>query len=292
MQTITPRTDRERRHSVRLGFLGLLAALTLTLTLGLGTQRAHAQPSPQLVGGFPSLSLSYDDAQGPGSATITPLGPDEATGGTAITVTIAQSGGVYSGGGFVRQVDARGYVIATSLSGEYGDSYFLSGTLARGDDGVSWRGRGRWWAVENRVVSGEWHMADWPVIQPPSRPQLSTSVRLDPTSGSRVSGGVTLVALPQGETRFELQLAGLLPGRSYGVQLHAGTPSQPGASFTQVATVTADAAGRASTSGLVRFRGTEAIPLLDIADGNHVITVVGPSQTVAVGSIPALQPLG
>ncbi len=168
----------------------------------------------------------------------------------------------------------------------------MSGTLARGDDGVQWRGRGRWWALSNRAISGEWQMAEWPVIQPPARPQLATSIRLDPTAGSRVNGVAGLVALPQGATRFEAQLAGLVPGRTYGLQLHAGTPAQPSASFTQVATVTADAFGRATASGLVRYRGTEDIALLDIADGNHVLTVIGFGQTVAVGSIPALQPLG
>jgi hypothetical protein len=168
----------------------------------------------------------------------------------------------------------------------------VSGTLARGDDGVQWRGRGRWWALSNRAISGEWQMAEWPVIQPPSRPQLATSVRLDPTAGSRVSGVVGLLALPEGETRFELQVAGLVPGNTYDVQLHAGIPSQPSVSVTQVATVQADANGRANASGLVRFRGTEAIPLLDIADGNHVLSLVGFGRTVAVGTIPALQPLG
>ena len=267
----------------------LIASDTATFT---SAPRADAQPGPQPAGGFPALSLSYDDAQGPGAATITPQGPDEATGGTAITLTIAQSGGQYTGAGFVRQVDARGYLIAAGLSGAHGDSYFLSGTLARDDAGVRWRGRGRWWAVGNPAVTGEWRMAEWPVVAPPSRPQLATSVRLDSTEGSAVSGVVGLVALPEGETRFELQLSGLVPGRSYGLQLHAGAPGQPSASVTQVATVTADASGRASASGLVHFRGTEDIALLDIADGNHFLQVVGLGQTVAVGAIPALQPLG
>ena len=192
----------------------------------------------------------------------------------------------------MRQLDGRTFILATSLSGEYGDSYFLAGTLRRGDDGLRWRGHGRWWAVSNRAVAGEWQMAEWPVIQPPARPQLATSVRLNPAGTAGVSGSVTLVALPEGETRFELQLAGLAPGRTYGIQLHAGTPALPSASFTQVATVHADANGRAHARGLVRFRGTKAIPLLDIADGNHVLTVVGSGQTVAVGAIPALQPFG
>ena len=287
--TITRSTTGGGRAGwLRLG--GLLAAFAFAAALGLGASRAQAQPSPQLGPGFPALSLSYSDAQGPGSARITLQGPDAATGGTAIAVTISQASGTYSGAGFVRQVDVRSFVTAFSVTGEQGDSYFLAGTLTRANEG--WHGQGRWSAVGNAAVSDAWHMAEWPVIQPPSRPQLVTSVSLNPVGSSGVSGNVTLVALPQGETRFELQLSGLLPGRAYSFQLHAGTPAQPSASFTEVATVTADANGRANATGLVRFRGTEAIPLLDIADGNHVLTVVGFGQTVAVGVIPVLQPLG
>ena len=289
--TITRSTTGGGRAGwLRLG--GLLAAFAFAAALGLGASRAQAQPSPQLGPGFPALSLSYSDAQGPGSARITPQGADAATGGTTIAVTISQASGSYSGAGFVRQLDARSFVTAFTVTGEYGDSYFLAGTLTRANEREGWRGQGRWWAVGNAAVSHEWHMAEWPVIQPPSRPQLVASVRLNPVGTSGVSGTVTLVALPEGETRFELQLSGLLPGRAYSVQLHAGTPAQPSASFTEVATVNADANGRANASGLVRFRGTEAIPLLDIADGNHVLTVVGFGQTVAVGAIPVLQPLG
>lgn len=292
--TTTNITLRAQRSGWR-GLGGLTLALTLALAVIFGStpSRTHAQQAgAQLVGGFPALSLSYDDAQGPGAATLTPQGPDVATGGTAITLTISQHTGTFSDAGFVRQVDERTFIIASTLTGEFGDSYFLAGTLTRGDDGLRWRGQGRWTAVGNAAISGEWHMAERPVIQPPSRPQLSTSVRLDPAGGSHVHGVVGLVALPEGETRFELQLAGLVPGSSYGVQLHAGSPSVPSASFTEVASVTADASGRASATGLVRFRGTDDIPLLDIADGNHVITIVNSGRSVALGSIPALQPLG
>ena len=286
--SITARASRSGR--LRLG--GLLAALALVFAAGFGASRADAQTSPQLLPGFPALSLSYADAQGPGQATIAPHGPDAATGGTAITLTVSQHTGTFSGPGFVRPLDARGFVLAAAITGEQGDSYFMAGTLARGDDGASWRGRGRWSAVGNPAVFGEWQMADWPVIQPPARPQLATSVRLNPVGNAGVGGVVTLVALPEGETRFELRLAGLVPGRAYGIDLHAGTPAQPSASVTRLATVTADLTGRANASGLVRFRGTEDLPLLAIADGNHFLAVTAAGQTVAVGAIPALQPLG
>ena len=135
-------------------------------------------------------------------------------------------------------------------------------------------------------------MAGGPFAESPSRPTLSAAVRLDPVAGSRVNEVATLTAQPGGATRFELQISGMVPGMTYGIQLHASSPALPSASSTQVATVQADAFGRATASGLVRFRGTEAMLLLGIADGNHVITVVGFGQTVAVGAIPVLQPLG
>ena len=286
---------RGRTGWLRLG--GLLAALTFAVALGLGAARADAQPSPQqlspqLVGGFPALTLRYDDAQGPGAATITPQGPDPASGGTAIAMTLVQNDYRYTGSGFVRPGELGGYVLDVTVTGEYGDRYHLSGTLMHDQDGVRWRGHGRWWATWNRAVSGEWTMAGGPYAEQPGSPQLWTGVRLNPVRGSAVSGDVTLIALPQGATRFALELSGMAPGKAYAIQLHAGTPAQPSASVIQVAVVHADAWGRATASGLVRFRGTEDMPLLDIADGNHFLSVVGFGQTVAVGSIPALQPLG
>ena len=282
-----------RRHRVRPGgwrLARLLTALALTVALGLGAGRAHAQPGPPPVPDFPSLSLSYSDPQGPGSASLIPQGPDEATGGTALVVSIAQSGGVYSGAGLVRRVGERDYLLAAGLRDSSGRSYFFAGTLSSDEEGVRWRGRGRYQEVGLPDVSGEWHMAEWPVIEAP-RPRLVASVELNPVEDTAVRGAVTLVALPEGETRFELQLAGLVPGTAYSIQLHAGTPAEASASFTALATVEADAAGRAIASGLVRSRGAEAIPLADIADGNHIITVVGAGQIVAIGVIPALEPL-
>ncbi len=50
------------------------------------------------------------------------------------------------------------------------------------------------------------------IAEPSPRPQLSTTMRLEPTTKAAVSGQVRLLALPDGETRFELELGGLLPG--------------------------------------------------------------------------------
>jgi hypothetical protein len=272
--------------------LFLAVALTVALSLTVEQSSADAQASSRSAASFPALSLSYSDAQGPGAATITPHGPDETTAGTAITLTISQHTGTFRGAGFVRQVDARDYLLAAAITGPSDDSYFVTGTLTGEIGGTTWRGRGRWSAVGNPPLSGEWHMAEWPDIQPPARPQLSTTVRLTPTGGSMAGGVVTLVALPDGETRYAAELNGLTPGRRYALRLHAGTPSMPSASFTELAVVTAGGAGRASAEGLARFRGTEAIPLMDIADGGHVLVVTDAGATIATGTIPALEPLG
>lgn len=269
-------------HS-RAHLRALIAVVALSLSLLLGGQSLRAQ---EILPGFPALTLTYIDGQGPGQVSLRPQGADPATGGTIITVTLSQNGTAYTGEGFVRPLDARSFVIAFTVSDGAWGSYFLRGTLIR--EGNGWTGHGRYTVVGNPAVTDAWRMESAPA----PRPTLSTSVRLEPVGDPRVRGTVLLVAVPEGATRYSAELAGLVPGATYTLRLHAGTIAQPSASFTVVATVTANGAGRAAASGLVRFRGTENIPLLDIADGNHVLTVVGFDQTVAAGTIPVLQPLG
>jgi hypothetical protein len=287
---VLPSVSRRRMVGAAAGSLGGLA---LASRAALANQ-VGAEPGAEPLA---DLSLSYSDVHGPGQLMVTPLGADTATGGTAVSVHLAQARGPFAGAGFVRPVGDESYVLAASVAGVAGipggsrESYFLAGTLRREDSG--WRGQGRWSAVADPSLSGEWHVAEWPAIQPP-RPQLTASVLLESVAGSGVRGAATLVQLPDGETRFELQLQGLTAGISYALQLRAGTPVQPSASFTQLDTFATDAAGRLTTQGLVRFRGTEPIALLDIAGGDHFLSIVAltSEQTVAAGAIPALQPLG
>ena len=292
-----PALSSGSRRRVVSAAAGGFAGLALAPRAALANQAA-AESGPELPA---DLALSYSDVHGPGQLTVTSLGGDTATGGTAVSVHLAQARGPFAGAGFVRQVEDQSYVLAASVAGVANipggsrDSYFLAGTLLREDGG--WRGQGRWSAVADPLRGGEWHAAEWPAIQPP-RPQLSASVRLDPAGGSGVSGSVTLAALPDGETQFELQLEGLAPGASYTIHLQAGTPAEPSGSFTQLTGTGGDASGRANASGLVRFRGTQPVALLDVASGDHFISVVGISRStgaagvVAAGAIPAIQPLG
>lgn len=279
--------------------LGAVAGALAALALGARDAAGHVGGAEAERGQVTAdLSLSYSDSHGPGQLTVTPLEGDDSTGGTAVSIHLAQARGPFAGPGFVRRVDGDAYLVAGTVVGVEGipggsrDSYFLSGTLLRQDGG--WRGQGRWVSVAGPSLSGVWNAAEWPAIEPP-RMQLTAGVRLDAIGSSGVKGATTLVALADGETGFELQLEGLAPGAGYVVRLHAGSVARPSASFTQLAAVTADAGGRASAHGLVRFRGTEAIPLLEIGGGEHLITVsgaVGTVEPVAAGAIPAVQPLG
>ena len=145
----------------------------------------HYTSLPHLVGGIPTLTLSYTDAQGPGTARIMPQGPDPASGGTAIAMTLEQNGVGYMGGGFVRPGELGGYVLDVTITGVYGDSYQLSGTLMHDQDRVRWRGQGRWWATWDRSITGEWSMAGGPFAEPAPQPQLSATVQLKPTTKPR-----------------------------------------------------------------------------------------------------------
>ena len=119
----------------------------------------------------------------------------------------------------------------------------------------------------------------------------AVTVHLAPVAGSGASGAATLVA--EGEaTRASLDVGGLTPGVRYLSQVHAGSCDQPSASFTNLPELEADAKGRASASGYVRFRGTEDIALTDLTDGDHVIIIGLPGEPLACGSIPALQRTG
>lgn len=114
-----------------------------------------------------------------------------------------------------------------------------------------------------------------------ARPNGSTAQRLtvqfSPVVNAGVSGAVTLTALPSA-TRLSWQISGLTPGTSLRGILRAGTCAQPSASFRVLATLMADATGRATATT------TTDLPLSLLADGDHTLAI----GTVACGDIPAL----
>lgn len=116
--------------------------------------------------------------------------------------------------------------------------------------------------------------------------QEAVTVRLDPVSGSGVSGTATLTAAGEG-THVELDVQGLAAGTTAGATMQANTCAMPSASFAALPDLQADASGRAMATGSVLFRGTDNVSLATMADGGHVITVQA-GQMIACGVIPVL----
>jgi hypothetical protein len=116
--------------------------------------------------------------------------------------------------------------------------------------------------------------------------QEEVMVRLEPVGGSGVSGTATLTAAGDG-TLVALDVEGLAPGTAARGTMQAGTCAMPSASFAALPELKADAAGRATASGLVLFHGTENVALATMADGEHIIAI-HTGQVVACGVIPKL----
>lgn len=116
--------------------------------------------------------------------------------------------------------------------------------------------------------------------------QETVTVQLDPVGGSGVSGTATLTAAGEG-TNVELDLQGLAPGETARATMQANTCAMPSASFAALPDLQADAAGQATATGSVLFRGTENVALATMADGEHIITIQT-GQMVACGVIPKL----
>jgi LPXTG-motif cell wall-anchored protein len=116
--------------------------------------------------------------------------------------------------------------------------------------------------------------------------QETVTVQLDPVGGSGVSGTATLTAAGEG-TDIALDIQGLAPGAAARGTMQAGTCELPSASFASLPDLQADATGRATATGSVLFRGTEAVALATMADGEHILAIQT-EQVVACGVIPRL----
>ena len=116
--------------------------------------------------------------------------------------------------------------------------------------------------------------------------QAAVTVQLDPVGASGVSGTATLTAAGDG-TAVALDVKGLAPDTEARATMHANTCAMPSASFAALPNLKADATGRATATGSVLFRGTEAVALETMADGEHVINIQA-GQVVACGVIPKL----
>lgn len=120
-----------------------------------------------------------------------------------------------------------------------------------------------------------------------TRAQTSVTVPLMLMGNANPDGTAILTAEGEG-TEVTLEIGGLEPGMTAEVMMHAGTCGAPGASGAQLPPLTAGDDGRATSAGMILFRGTENIPLRDIADGTHSISISGQGMTIACGTIPDL----
>jgi hypothetical protein len=119
-------------------------------------------------------------------------------------------------------------------------------------------------------------------------PPVEVTFGIAPVASFGVNGEATLFAIDDTHTVVALALVGLDPGAEYVTQLHGGSCDQPSASFTDLPPLQADANGAATAIGVVRFHEEQDIPLPDLTDGDHLISVGLPGQVVACGAIPAV----
>jgi hypothetical protein len=143
------------------------------------------------------------------------------------------------------------------------------------------------------VLAASLAVAPSALAQQPAQ-RAPVTAQLAPQGGSGVGGTATVTAAgdaahaPRLEdaTQVALSVSGLAPGAAAQASLHAGTCATPGASAAALPSLTADAAGRASASGFVLFRGAENVAFPTVADGAHVISVSSGDRVVACGAIP------
>lgn len=116
--------------------------------------------------------------------------------------------------------------------------------------------------------------------------QETVTVQLDAVNDSGVNGTATLTAAGEG-TDVALEVQGLPADAVARATMHAGICDMPSASFAALPDLQADASGTATATGSVLFRGTDAVALATMADGEHIIAVQT-DTVVACGAIPAL----
>src|SRR5262245_25702035 len=113
------------------------------------------------------------------------------------------------------------------------------------------------------------------------------TVQLHPVGRSGVRGTASLSAAGEG-TQVVLEVVGLAPLRTARATMHANTCAEPSASFAALPELKADASGKATATGSIRHRGTDAVALTTMADGAHIITIQT-GHMVACGVIPAVR---
>jgi hypothetical protein len=109
--------------------LALVGALVAFITPMVRAQGQPAIPSPQ------PTSFTYRDADGVGQLLMQDLGPDQATGGHQIKITLTQNGVTYLGSGISLPLEATPpftTLLTFSLVSPARDSYFFQGKTISG----------------------------------------------------------------------------------------------------------------------------------------------------------------
>lgn len=135
------------RYAVRLALgLGMLALLT---------PRLHAVEQPAVPSTTPT-TFTYRDADGVGRLDVLDLGPDAATGGRQIKVSLVQNGTSFSGSGITLPLDTHSpfpTLIAFALIGPNGASYFFQGKTI---SGITLSGQGTYHPTTAPENNTEW----------------------------------------------------------------------------------------------------------------------------------------
>lgn len=115
----------------------------------------------------------------------------------------------------------------------------------------------------------------------------SVTARLRSPEGEVV--GVAVLSAARDGTRITVDVAGLEHDTEYRGGINAGVCDRPGASFLPIPHFTTDEDGRARISGELLFRGREPIELSTLADGEHVVRVIGHDGNAACSVIPRVE---
>lgn len=112
------------------------------------------------------------------------------------------------------------------------------------------------------------------------------SVALRPVGRSRVSGTALLVSNFEG-SYVSIGLRGLRPGEDVLGVINAGDCERQSASPLALPRLKADGRGRARAYGPILYRAREDIALSDLADGDHVVRIIGRGE-LACGVVPRI----
>jgi hypothetical protein len=122
---------------------------------------------------------------------------------------------------------------------------------------------------------------------PPAAAQSILTAPITPVGGSSVLGNLSAAPDNQGNAFITVNLAGLPAGGTVDVNLNAGTCAQPSATVLRLFTLRANDVGQTTANAPVIVPQGTPMPFATLADGNHVVVVIGEGPALACGAVPA-----